>query len=306
RVSGVDGDGEAGVWNRRRSQRLRLPRFGPFVAVDGNGAAYRECGQADDVEGEIALAEERAPVGDHGWENLAILVAARGGLLALIPDGAAEREWGDRRKHAFVQDGRHHRPVLVSDWQRLRWTRIDTELCFPLAGKRNIALIAEREMQIFRLGEKTAIGLGFENANGDYILAGLESVAHRIHAWVLDPCTAAHGFAVDVDRVHALNLAEVEGGASSRERVGDSDLHAEPDKCRRIGHAQFRESAGDWHRFPRRVIVILSGPIVLLARVVLVIPVHDVVAVFGRAFGFQPVELCEWDIEVMERTKRVG
>jgi hypothetical protein len=50
----------------------------------------------------------------------------------------------------------------------------------------------------------------------------------------------------------------------------------------------------------------VSGPIVLLARVVLVIPVRDVVAVFGRAFGFQPVELCEWDIEVMERTKRVG
>ena len=160
-------------------------------------------------------------------------------------------------------------------------------------------------MQIFRLGEKTAIGLGFENANGDYILAGLESAAHRIHAWVLDPCTAAHGFAVDVDRVHALNLAEVEHGAASRKRVGESDLPAEPDKCRRIGHAQFRESAGDWHRFPRRVIVIVSGPIVLLARVVPVVPVHDVVAVFGRVFGFQQVELGEWDIEVMERTKRV-
>src|ERR1019366_104738 len=189
-VSGVDGDGQTGVWNRPRSQRLRFARFGPVVAIDWNGTAFGESGQAHYVEGKIALGEERAPVRDHGRKDSTVLVTARRVLLALIPDGAAEREWGDGRKHGFVQNGRHHRSVLVSDWQRPRWTRIDTELCFPLAGKRNIALIAEREMQIFRLGEKTAIGLGFENANGDYILAGLESAAHRIHAWVLDPCTA--------------------------------------------------------------------------------------------------------------------
>jgi len=77
RVPSVDGDGKAGVANGGRGDGLRFPRFVPVVSVDWNGAAFRECGQADDAEGKIALREERAPVGDHGWENLAVLVTAR-------------------------------------------------------------------------------------------------------------------------------------------------------------------------------------------------------------------------------------
>ena len=58
-IAGVDGDGEAGVGNGGRCDGLRLARFSPVVAVDWDGASLCEGGQADDVEGEIALAEER-------------------------------------------------------------------------------------------------------------------------------------------------------------------------------------------------------------------------------------------------------
>ena len=88
------------------------------------------------------------------------------------------------------------------------------------------------------------------------------------------------------------------------ERVGQSDLFAEPDEGRGIGHAEFGEAAGDLDGFPGRVVKIGSGPVVLLADVVSVVPVHDVVAIFGRVFGFEPVEFGEGDIEVVERTKR--
>ena len=61
-------------------------------------------------------------------------------------------------------------------------------------------------MQILRLREKSAIGLDFENANGDYVVARFEGAAHGIHASVLDPCTSADELAIDVSGVHAVNL----------------------------------------------------------------------------------------------------
>ena len=84
---------------------MRFTRFGPVVAIDWVGAALCESGQADDVEGEISLAEVRKPVGNHGGEDLAVLVPAWGVLLTLIPDGAGDQERCDGSEHAFVEDG---------------------------------------------------------------------------------------------------------------------------------------------------------------------------------------------------------
>jgi len=74
---GVDGDGQTGVWNGGGGDGLRFPCLRPVVSVDGNGAAFRECGQADKVERKIALAEERTPIGNHSGKNFSVLIAAR-------------------------------------------------------------------------------------------------------------------------------------------------------------------------------------------------------------------------------------
>lgn len=75
RITGVNGDREAGIWNRCGRDRLRLPCFGPLVAFDGNGAAMLKSRQADDVKGEITLTEERTLVRNHSGQNPAVLVA---------------------------------------------------------------------------------------------------------------------------------------------------------------------------------------------------------------------------------------
>jgi hypothetical protein len=83
----------------------------------------------------------------------------------------------------------------------LRRTSVDAELRFPLPSERNAGLVADAKVDVFRLGEKTTVRLGFENADGDEIASRLEGGAHRIGSRVLDPCAAADGFAVNVDRV---------------------------------------------------------------------------------------------------------
>src|SRR5271168_778289 len=115
--------------------------------------------------------KERSPVGDHGGENLTVLIATRGVLLSLVPDGAADRERCYRDEHPFIKNGWHDWPVLVCERQRLRWPSVDAELCFPLVSKWDFRPVCQIEMELLRFREEPAVGFRLENANGDHIAA---------------------------------------------------------------------------------------------------------------------------------------
>ena len=82
-----------------RGQGLRLAQFGPAIGA-GFVAALHERGQADDVKWKIALAEQLSPVANHGRQQRAIVVSLRKVGLALIPDGAFDRQRRHRLNHA--------------------------------------------------------------------------------------------------------------------------------------------------------------------------------------------------------------
>ena len=83
-IAGVDGDGEAGVGNGGGGDGLRFARFGPVVAIDRDGAALCECGQADDVEGKIALAR-RASASRRSWRGESCGIGSRA-VSSVRPD----------------------------------------------------------------------------------------------------------------------------------------------------------------------------------------------------------------------------
>src|SRR6201993_3186185 len=85
-VTSVDRDSETGVGSGGRRDGLGFARFRPIIAVNRNGAAFGEGGQADDIERKIALAEERAPIGNHRRKDFAVLKTARRVLFSLIPN----------------------------------------------------------------------------------------------------------------------------------------------------------------------------------------------------------------------------
>src|SRR6185437_15036371 len=156
--------------------------------------------------------------------------------------------------------------------------------------------------------------------------AGTDTVAPR----VLHPCAAADLLAIDVDGVHLLDDAELDGiaaeagesasatrsalasggGCGRREgggiRFGDIKGLAEVDKGRTVGHAKLGEAAGYGDGLPRGVVVVGRGPVLLHADVVVVIPVLDEVAVL-RAFvlGDDAVVFRDQRIEVVDLLYRV-
>jgi len=158
RLARIDGDGQAGIGHRRHGQRLGFAQVRPAV-VGRRGAAFLEGRQADDIEGNVALLEQGAPVPDHDRQYLAVLIAALGILLALVPQDAGDRQRRDGLQHAFVQHRRHDRPVLIADRQGLRRAGVDAELPLPGAGQRDF-LVAQFEEKIVRLRQEAARGLG--------------------------------------------------------------------------------------------------------------------------------------------------
>ena len=100
RFADVDRDGHAGV---EEAEGFELGFAEERPAVVGTGAGI--VGELDEQEGEVALAEGAAPIGDEGGEEAVIVrCAGDGGVgLALIPDGALNRVRDERRNHAVPQ-----------------------------------------------------------------------------------------------------------------------------------------------------------------------------------------------------------
>ncbi len=132
-VAGIDCDRNTRMGHALRRYLLGFPHLGPG-SVTRRVLAVHVRRQADDVKRKIALAEQLPPIGDHGREELAVLVGALGIGLALIPDRAGERERSDRRQHTVVQNAHHARHAFVSGRQRLRRVAVHGDLALPLAG----------------------------------------------------------------------------------------------------------------------------------------------------------------------------
>ena len=255
-----------------------------------------------DVEGEVALLEEIAPVADHGRQHLAVLVAAIGVLFALVPERAGDRQGRQRRQHSVVEHAGHHRPVFITDRQRLRRPRVHGNLGLPASRQRD-GLVADGHAQVLRLAHEAAVGQRFQHADGDDVLARLQhSGTDEVLSWVLHPRAAADLLPVDVNRVHLLDDAEQDHVAACRHRVGNVELFAEVDQRGGIRHAELREAARNCDLFPAGVVIVRRGPVLLHANVVIVIPVHDEVAVFGaRVLRCDALRLRDGNVEVVQR-----
>ena len=98
-VADVGGHRHAGV-GKRKCRGLRLPGFGQASRVTIPVAVR---GQLHEQEGEIALVPVLSPVGDHGREELFVLLCPAGVRFTLIPDRPADAEGDDRVEHPVVE-----------------------------------------------------------------------------------------------------------------------------------------------------------------------------------------------------------
>src|SRR5437868_15503549 len=114
----------------RSRECLGLSHLRPF-SVSRGFTPMLECGQADNIEREVSLCEELAPIGDHYGKYLAILESARRVLFALIPECSSDGKMRNWRQHSFVKHTRHHWPVLVTTRERIWRARVQTELPLP-------------------------------------------------------------------------------------------------------------------------------------------------------------------------------
>src|SRR6185312_3362919 len=119
RIAGVDSDRQTGVGDAGSRERLRLARLCPCV-VDRHWAAMAKRWKTHDVEREIALSKEPSPIGDRHGKDFAVLVSAIRVLFSLVPQRTCYRERRNGRQHSLVKHGRHHRPVLITNWQSMR------------------------------------------------------------------------------------------------------------------------------------------------------------------------------------------
>ena len=98
-VADVDGDGHGGV-GELEGLRLELADFGAVAVV-----IVLECGELAEVEGEVGILPEGAPIVDEGgvefWEEG--VVAGDG--FALVPEDALDGVGDDGGDHAVEHDG---------------------------------------------------------------------------------------------------------------------------------------------------------------------------------------------------------
>src|SRR5450759_4316524 len=137
----------------------------------------------------------------------------------------------------------------------MRRASIDTQLTFPFAGKSNARLFSQFEAQLLWLRKKSALRLRLQDANRHDILARLQyTIRNEIDAWILDPRAGADLRSVDVRRIHALNRAQEQQGAPSRNRVRYDDLFPEPGHCGCLRYTQVGKSAGNLNHLPGRIV----------------------------------------------------
>src|SRR4030095_7866247 len=169
-ITCINGNGQAGIMDIASSPKLCLAQFCPGV-FNRLIMMVHEGWKTDDIEGEIALAEQLPPICDHCGKQRAILISSVGGRFALIPDGACYCERGNRLYHSLIEDGRHGGPILEGQRQRVRWPRIDANGALPFARERDYRPIAENQTKPIGIGHESALRFRPEYANGHEIPA---------------------------------------------------------------------------------------------------------------------------------------
>ena len=202
-------------------------------------------------------------------------------LLALVPDRTRDRERRDRRQHSFVEHRRHHRPVLITSGKACGGRASTLNLPFHSPAQRDCSsCVPEHQVQLLRLAHEPAIRLGLQHPDRDHIPSRLQHARRRNRRAGFRPTRWRRPGPVDVDRIHALDRAEENKARPAGSGSGSINLSAEPDHRRRSGTPSSLKPAGNVTDFqpessnPAR-------PSFLCARVVLVVPAHDVVAVLG-------------------------
>src|SRR5262245_47134360 len=107
-IADVDRDRHSRLRLTQR-HRLRFTQLGPitFVGLSLAGAPVRKLHEVK----RKGASPSSSPITNHGRKKRAVLIGTSGVTLALIPDGTANREWNERRKHRVVK---HTRIVLIS------------------------------------------------------------------------------------------------------------------------------------------------------------------------------------------------
>src|ERR1700730_9111005 len=136
-------------------------------------------GKLAEEKREVAFAPGCAPISDHRRKEGAVLICAIGITLALIPDGATDCIWRERRDHRVVK---HAWTILVIGPKQSRsrspigLLRFECQFLFvpPFARKQDgvrlwPVCIRERHL-ILNTIEATATG-PIKNPDGDQIIA---------------------------------------------------------------------------------------------------------------------------------------
>src|SRR4026207_933999 len=113
-VTDVDDHCHSGLRLAQR-HRLSFTQLGPVALVRLRFAGV-PVSELHEVERKL-MTPRSSPIANHDWEKRAVLISTSGVTLALIPDGAANRERDKRRNHRVVK---HTRIVLITDSDSFR------------------------------------------------------------------------------------------------------------------------------------------------------------------------------------------
>src|SRR5579859_5433660 len=137
----------------------------------------------------------------------------------------------------------------------MRGTGVDAQLSLPLACQGYAGLIPEKEVQVFRLTEKSALGPGLQNTNDKEVFPRLQNVIPKaVDSRILNRRAPADKLSVDVYSVHAVDDAKKHHGAAGRQRIGQHNFFAEPDHRGCVGHTECSEAAENINALPTSIV----------------------------------------------------
>lgn len=176
RVACVNSNDCSGIFHLLCGPSLGLPQFGPGI-ITRLVATVHECGQADDIEWKITLAENFAPVANQRRQQGSVLVRPFSIRLALIPDDAPDGQRRHWLNHAFIKNHRHRRIILKGQRHGMRRTGVDAQRAFPFTGQRDDYLIANDQSKALWSRQKSALRFHLKNPHGENISTGLQHAA---------------------------------------------------------------------------------------------------------------------------------
>ena len=184
----------------------------------------------------------------------------------------------------------------------MRRPRIHAERAFPVARQRHHRFVPQHEPQRLGVAHEPALWVLLEHAHSDDISAWFQNaLPHLVHPGIFHPCAGSDPLPIDVSGIHLVDHAQVQGCRAGRRRVWKREFLAEPADAGHIGHAQLLEAAGDRDGLPTGIVQSDSRPrVALQPGIIFIIPMHDVVAVFGSAPGLQALQLGQLRVKVLQ------